>query len=70
MSKITKFQYIVTVEVHKDIAKRYPNYNINWDTFEDFADSRIDGLVSNTDYELTLVDSLKEDGFRIRAEKI
>tara|TARA_Y100000310_G_scaffold14911_1_gene14975 strand:- start:3698 stop:3940 length:243 start_codon:yes stop_codon:yes gene_type:complete len=55
-------QFIVTVEVAENVAELYPNYGINYDTPEEFAEA----LVSRFDPDHSTTDTFKEWGFRYK----
>jgi len=68
--KREKFQFLVTVEIDKNIEAKYPNYRINWDSPEEFAESIMESLTSSADYDLTQKSSLKEYGYKVKAKKL
>ena len=70
MAKLKTFKYLLTIEVADDIADKYPNYSVNWDTPEEFVEDTVIGMTSAADYDLTQKDSLKDLGYRIRAKEI
>jgi len=65
MKKTFKYQLEIEVVIDEEnINKKYPNYKINYNSIEDFADSRFNEECEEVETEF-LSDSLEKWGYRI-----
>lgn len=63
-----KFTFLVTVDVQEDIAKKYPNYNINYENHEEFATSLVESLDTDENSHFgfeVIVDTLTRDQLKL-----
>ncbi len=64
-----KKRFIVEIEVdEKNIAKKYPNYNFNWNTPEEFIKSLMSCFTNEADTNMAK-DGLKKFGYAKRIIK-
>lgn len=61
-----KRQFLVEIEVdEKNVAKKYPNYSINWDSPEELIDSLMRDFIFEADTDMSK-DGLTEWGYAKR----
>jgi hypothetical protein len=61
-----KLTVLVEISVADNVAELYPNYSINYDDEEQFIDTLIDGIETESERWGLPVNHLKEYGYSIR----
>lgn len=61
-----KLTVLVEISVADNVAELYPNYSANYDDEEQFIDSLIDGLETESERDGLPFNHLKEYGYSIR----